>query len=57
MLSPGLDMACGANGALLSSSLRTRVTIARAFAANTPVLLLDYPFSGHDHHTRNALVC
>ncbi|KAK3271120.1 hypothetical protein CYMTET_20511 [Cymbomonas tetramitiformis] len=44
----GLDTQCGTHGEKLSPAIRQRVAIARVLARNTPVVLLDQPFSRQD---------
>lgn len=47
----GLDTEIGEQGALVSGGQARRIALARAFAANAPVLLLDEPTEGLDAET------
>jgi ATP-binding cassette subfamily B protein len=55
-LPQGLDTVVGERGATLSGGQRQRAAIARALAANTPVLLLDDALSSVDAATAAAII-
>ena len=55
-LPEGLDTPVGEGGAELSEGERQRVTIARAFVRDAPILILDEPTSALDAETEAALV-
>jgi ABC-type multidrug transport system fused ATPase/permease subunit len=55
-LPAGLDTPVGEEGAAVSGGERRRLTLARAFLADTPVLVLDEPTAHLDRATATALM-
>ena len=55
-LPDGLDTPVGEEGAGVSGGERRRIALARAFLADTPVLVLDEPTANLDPPTANAVV-
>lgn len=52
----GLKTRIGEKGIRLSGGQRQRIALARAFYANTPILLLDDPFSAVDIATESRII-
>jgi ATP-binding cassette, subfamily B, bacterial len=55
-LPQGYDTVVGERGATLSGGEKQRLSIARAFLKDAPVLILDEPTSALDAHTESALL-
>ena len=52
----GLETVVGERGLTLSGGQKQRVSLARALAADRPVVLLDDTLSAVDHHTEAQIL-